>query len=129
MSNLSPSFIFADTYGPQTAGVVVARIPEGISKREALFDALSGPLGFPSYFGRNWDALSDCLRDLSWLPAGRIAIIHGDLPDLEGNGTRIYIEVLHEAVSSWSGDKERSIHVVFPSSCEERVLHMAKDPR
>ena len=29
-----------------------------------LMAALSSAFGFPSYFGRNWDALLDCLRSL-----------------------------------------------------------------
>ena len=30
---------------------------------------VAGSLGFPAYFGMNWDALSDCLTDMSWKPA------------------------------------------------------------
>jgi RNAse (barnase) inhibitor barstar len=28
-----------------------------------LFDALASALALPDYFGRNWDALDECLRD------------------------------------------------------------------
>lgn len=40
-----------------------------IASREALLDACATALEFPGWYGRNWDALADCLRDLSWLPA------------------------------------------------------------
>jgi hypothetical protein len=33
-----------------------------------LFDRCAAALAFPSWFGHNWDAFSDCLGDLSWLP-------------------------------------------------------------
>jgi hypothetical protein len=34
----------------------------------ALLDACADSLQFPAYFGNSWDALQDCLSDLSWLP-------------------------------------------------------------
>lgn len=41
----------------------VRELPPGIADREALFDALAEALSFPDYFGRNWDAVADCLSD------------------------------------------------------------------
>lgn len=35
---------------------------------QALFDRCARVLAFPTWFGHNWDALVDCLGDLSWLP-------------------------------------------------------------
>lgn len=40
-----------------------------IRSKAAFLDACSRALAFPAYFGRNWDALADCLRDLAWAPA------------------------------------------------------------
>ena len=36
-----------------------------------LHDALAGALGFPDWYGRNLDALADCLRDL---PTGTVLL-------------------------------------------------------
>lgn len=41
----------------------VGVVSGGTSLREAL-DALGAALGFPDYYGRNLDALEDCLRDV-----------------------------------------------------------------
>lgn len=40
-----------------------------------LMSDLAKGFGFPSYFGRNWDATLDCLRDA--LESGRLIIIRG----------------------------------------------------
>ncbi|MEU6646501.1 barstar family protein [Saccharomonospora sp. NPDC046836] len=41
----------------------------------STLDAIAAALSFPDYFGRNLDALYDCLTDLSWLPAGEHVLI------------------------------------------------------
>lgn len=42
-----------------------------IRDKAGLLDALAAAFSFPSYFGKNWDALLDCLRSLpDELPAG-----------------------------------------------------------
>jgi RNAse (barnase) inhibitor barstar len=50
-----------------------------ITSKVDFLDAIATALDFPSYFGRNWDALVDCLRDIEtpvevvWTDAGRYA--------------------------------------------------------
>ena len=39
----------------------------GLRGKQQFLTRLAKAFHCPSYFGMNWDALSDCLRDLSWL--------------------------------------------------------------
>jgi len=41
----------------------------GCRSKLNLLDRIAHVLQFPKTFGRNWDALADCLGDLSWLPS------------------------------------------------------------
>jgi RNAse (barnase) inhibitor barstar len=43
--------------------------------KQSTMDAIAQALSFPAYFGRNLDALYDCLTDLSWLPPGEHVLI------------------------------------------------------
>lgn len=45
-----------------------------------LFDEFSRLLKFPSYFGRNFNALYDVLTDFAWLPADSYALLFVDAP-------------------------------------------------
>jgi len=38
-----------------------------VKNEEELFIELSSKLQFPDYFGYNWNAVYDCLRDLHWI--------------------------------------------------------------
>ncbi|MFC0529610.1 barstar family protein [Phytohabitans kaempferiae] len=46
-----------------------------LTGRLDLFDRCAEELAFPGWFGRNWNAFSDCLGDLSWLTgAGHVLL-------------------------------------------------------
>jgi len=49
-----------------------------IDGKAALLDAISAAADFPAYCGHNWDALEECLRDLSWAPAKGYLILWDD---------------------------------------------------
>ncbi len=46
-----------------------------LGDKVATLDAIAAALSFPDWFGRNLDALYDCLTDLSWLPVGEHVLI------------------------------------------------------
>jgi len=40
-----------------------------LATTDLLFNAMQAAFHLPGYFGHNWDALDECLSDLSWFPA------------------------------------------------------------
>lgn len=89
---------------------------------DALFDVLASELDFPGYFGRNWDALSDCLRDFHWLDDGATVVIwHPSLPVLGARDLRIYLEVLADAVESWRSAPALTFQAVFDAGLRVQV--------
>lgn len=79
----------------------------GCSDKATLLARLAAALHFPDWFGHNWDALSDCLTDLSWLPARRYRIV---LEQPEALGTAApgtlatLMEILGESADFWAAE-------------------------
>lgn len=118
------TFLFSSTIPGEVA--FRARVPAGISTKGELMNALDEALRLPDYFGGNWDALEECIRDLSWLPDGDVVVIHDDVPLEHDQGSlAIYLSILHDAVEEWLATKERKLLVLFPPGSEELVQRAA----
>jgi ribonuclease inhibitor len=46
----------------------------GASTKEEVHHRIAQALGFPDYYGRNWDAFDECIHDLA-VPVSHIRII------------------------------------------------------
>ncbi|HMH66521.1 MAG TPA: barstar family protein [Pinirhizobacter sp.] len=72
--------------------------------KASLLRHLDDALHFPAGFGGNWDALSDSLRDLSWLNAKGylLLIMHAEtLREADETEFDIFLDILDEAAESW----------------------------
>lgn len=103
------SFIFNSA--ADAKAVHRAEVPANILSTESLLEALSIALRFPDYFGQNWNALDECICDLSWLPPGDVVIIHKDLPLVDDHGSlSIYLCILRDAVRNWATNGSNLIY-------------------
>src|SRR5918994_700810 len=60
----------------KAAGLVVVKIDLArLASKTGLLGRAARALKFPEWFGKNWDALNDCLTDLSWLQGNGWVII------------------------------------------------------
>ena len=114
------TFTYQDAHTPN-AQAYVAEIPSGITDALVLLAELRDRLALPGYFGMNWNALSDCLRDLHWLQQPQVVLCHADLPGLPEADLRNYLEVLAEAVQSWQPNEPHSLQVIFPQAAREQI--------
>ena len=112
-------FLFVDdpaTFAPPAARVV--RIAASIRTKQQLLDFLARELQFPSHFGHNWDALEECLRDLSWLdPHVSVFLCHESIPRLSNDKTlTTYLQILREVTRESVTPAACRLQAVFPTN-------------
>lgn len=87
-------------------GFAVAPIDfAGCNDKAEVLDRFAQALRFPEWFGENWDALADCLGDLSWWPAdGYLLLLDhaGAWRAADGDAFAMLLDVLNEAAGHWS---------------------------
>ena len=74
----------------------------GTQDKEALLERLATALALPEWFGGNWDALEDCLTDLSWRAGAGHVILFGDPGELAADDLGVLLEVLAAAAEHWT---------------------------
>lgn len=104
-----------------------------------LFTEFARALGFPDYFGHNWDAMEECLADLEWLPAKGYVLLLTDAQAVLADDEDEYetlLEILSDAGEAWSkgqaggGSKAIAFHTLFAVSHHEapKRKHWGIDP-
>jgi RNAse (barnase) inhibitor barstar len=87
------------------AGLAAFRIDIGHAHdKEDFMGDLSKALKFPATFGGNWDALTDTLRDLSWLQGKGYVIILEKSKHFAAHHKHEFdeaVDVLKEAATFW----------------------------
>lgn len=97
-------------------------VPPGLDSKASVLEFFAKSLRMPGYFGTNWDALDECMRDLNWIPNRRIMIEHADLPLAQSSSDRnTYINLLYSWVTDWEDDPSHELLVVFPPQLHEQV--------
>ncbi|MFT4255987.1 MAG: barstar family protein [Pseudoxanthomonas sp.] len=89
------------------AGLLARRIDLlGCADKRTLLLRIALALDFPASSGHNWDALSDNLRDLDWLPAGNgYALLFdaaGEMRDANEADFDTLLSILEEASADWA---------------------------
>lgn len=78
--------------------------------KDAMLAATARALAFPDWFGGNWDALEDCLCDLSWRKdAARVILFSNAAP---GDDLGILQDVLAASAQYWR-ERGRVFFAVF----------------
>lgn len=71
------------------------------AEKARLLENIASALKFPDWFGQNWDALEDCLTDLSWREApAHVLLIENPQP---GDDLGVLTDILRSSAESWAG--------------------------
>jgi barstar (barnase inhibitor) len=113
------SFEFVDDVsGFRAPGSLVVRLDGRLRRKGDVLRALASGLKFPWYFGQNWDALDECLNDLSWLgEPSSVVLVHKYTPLADEVQRRTYLDILRDA----QANQRLSLRVVFPRSARSQV--------
>ena len=107
----------------------IVNIKKNLEEKKLLFNDYAEKLNFPAYFGKNWDAMIDCLSDLDEIKQKNILIIHEDLP-FTSNKKEIYnyFDILQTAIERWIDRDGHKLYVYFPRQYKDEIDHIISHP-
>ncbi len=120
---------------PESALVTVLRGRKMVTE-QGLYDEFGAALQFP-FFGENWDALNDCLGDLSWLPApGHVLVITSApllLTDAVDRALPVFVRLLERVAGRWAEPnpplRDRAdvpFHVLFQAPADDAAALLVR---
>ncbi len=118
------SFRFIDDPPDAVATTLVVRIGKHVQQKPELLVELARGLSLPAYFGHNWDALEECLRDLNGVPPSTSTIVlwHESLPlEQDRAEQRIYLQLLQDLLAV---PASRRWIVIFPRATRRWVKRL-----
>ncbi len=81
---------------------------EGVVDKGEFLDRCAEAFDLPSWFGRNWDALDECLRGLDLdEPTGLLVVWDrwADLAEADPDAFETAVEVFRDACVAWNDDE------------------------
>jgi hypothetical protein len=107
----------------------LVRITSTVSTDAELFSTFARDLSFPTYFGDNWDALNDMLRDLTWLEGEKpVVIMHDAVPFRDRLAVRkLYLRLMVQWIVWWNVHGTHRVHAVFRREHIDEVSRCVHD--
>ena len=94
-----------------------------MTRLDDLFDEFAAAFQFPYYFGENYPAFDECLRDLGWLPAKGYVLLIPDSASLlsdESLERSTFIRILAQVCQRWATEP----HAEFPVKLNPTPFHV-----
>jgi RNAse (barnase) inhibitor barstar len=89
-----------------------------IKSKGDLLNDLAQVMDFPDYFGYNWDALEECLRDFEWLPSTKGYILLFTNPEdfikKAPSDCKTFLEIIFEVSRYWAFKHIRFLLILEP---------------
>lgn len=94
--------------GAGAAGCLVQHVDLAQARdKDEMLTMIGVSLGFPEWFGHNWDALNDCLLDMGWRPAEGYVTILEHCDGIHGRAEADFVKLMQtfqSAAEEWRED-------------------------
>jgi RNAse (barnase) inhibitor barstar len=99
----------------------------GAAGKDAFLDRAAASLALPAHFGRNWDALHDCLTDEPVLLGGAVLLVDGvdALAAHDPEALATALDVLRAAADYWTERGRPLLILVQPAEAATGVATVA----